>query len=516
MAVARALVLHLPAFRLERCGFDAGELAGLIDEVKNAMRLVAITPAGQSEGLRVGMTAAEARALVPTVQLLEHRPLEEAEDRTALIRTFDQLSDQVTFPWGDAIVMSANTVAHLHGGEVGLARRAVALAEELGHRARAVVACDPLLALALATWSVGDGGVRIVGPNEGAEVLSELPIEALRPPGELIADLRAVGVRTVGQFARLDPASVAGRYPQAIRLHRVANGQSGSLAQLHVRPEEGPLRVSAQLASAATVGELQFVLPELVQSLCLRLASRDLAAVRLRMVLHLEPQWGSTAHHAETLRVGRPTRAPVTLERLVRRRLEQVCLDAPMEQLLLEAVETVPDTGWQPGLATRTEATEPLPDLLARLADQLGDDALFAAVPADRWAPEAAWCPGPFPSPRLWASYEVSVGPGSDDPVEIQAAWEQGGPAPRPILLFEQPRRIPVEADHGVPREVRLGDRGVRQRGVARALGPEALSGAWWDPSEAFDREYWVVEIEGRDAWVFREDDRWFQHGWFD
>ncbi len=45
MRQARYLAVHLPAFRLERCGWEAADVAGLIAEVKNAMRLVALTPA---------------------------------------------------------------------------------------------------------------------------------------------------------------------------------------------------------------------------------------------------------------------------------------------------------------------------------------------------------------------------------------------------------------------------------------------------------------------------------------
>lgn len=512
----RSLVVQLPAFRLERCGFEANEIAGLISEVKNAMRLVALTPAAIREGLRTGMTASEARALVPGVALLDHVEAEEQVDRAALVRAFGGLSDQVRFPWPDAIALSIASVSHLFGGEAPLARRAVSLAEELGHQARAAVADDPLLALAIATWAVDDGEVLVIEPGAGAAALSTLPVEALRMPAEVVRSLQAVGVRRVSQFAALDPASVAGRYPQAVEGHRIARGGRSSLAHLVAAPELQAPRVSAALAGATTTAELQFVLPGLVSELCHVLEERDLAAVRVRVVLKLEPHSAleGGALRAETLRVGRATRATTTLERLIARRLEQVRVEAPVESLSLEAIETAPDTGWQPGLADRREATEPLPDLLARLADQLGDAALGCARLADGWRPEASWSQVPFPPPRLFPSApgipEALV---SEDPVEVLEAFERPTVLPRPMVLLPRPERIEVRARGGRPVHARLGRRG---QPVERAEGPERLCGGWWDPTAAFDRAYWSIEVEGRRAWIFEERGEWRLHGWFD
>lgn len=517
----RSLVVHLPAFRLERCGYEADRIAAVIAERKNAMRLIAITPAGIREGLRVGMTASEARALAPDVGLIEHRPGEEELDRAALVRMYDRLSDQVRFPWPDALVLTIGNVARLFGGEAAIARRAVELAHELGHRARAGVADDPMLALAVATWAAEDGAALVVPPGEGAQAVAPLPIEALHLPEEVRVALLAVGVRRVGEFATLDPASVAGRYPAAVPHHRISRGLPGSLAHLVGLPElEAPM-VGTPLPGATTARQLTFVLPDLVQRLCGVLSERDLAAVRIRVVLGLETHRAleGRALHTEVVRVGRPTRSRATLERLIERRLEQVRVPAAIESLRLEVVESTPDTGWQPGLADRREATEPLPDLLARLSDQLGDAALIGAELRDRWRPEDAWAATSFPPPpRLAAGEGPGAAMASDDPVEVQEAFEQPGAPPRPSMLLPVPQRIHVRVEDGRPGVAQLGD--LRAR-VTQVVGPERLCGAWWDPSRAFERTYWQVELGSRRAWIFEERSRsgkidWRLHGWFD
>ena len=158
----------------------------------------------------------------------------------------------------------------------------------------------------------------------------------------------------------------------------------------------------------------------------------------------------------------------------------------------------------------------PLPDLVARLSDQLGDAALFRAVLADRWRPEGAWSPAPFPPPTL---VDASPDPvrkalASDDPVEIQAAWEVAAPFRRPAVLL--PKRLPVAVvcEQMIPTRMELD--GVWLP-VRHAEGPERLFGEWWEDDGGFDRAYWSLTIDGgREAWIVCEHDRWSLHGWFD
>ena len=505
----------LPGFRLERAGFAVTDSAGLVAESQNALRLIALTPHAVRQGLRVGMTASEARARVPEVRLVDHDPAAEVRDRDDLLRAFDAISDRATFLWDDAVVFDLSTVASLFGGEVPATRRAVDLATSLGHTARGAVADDALAARAIARWSVPDGEVRVVPPGEGARTLAPLPIESLEPDAGLRQGLRAIGITKVGQWAKLDAAAVAGRFPQGVRLHRVARGEPGAWVHLaEDGPDTEPLRSLVPLPGATTLHEIHFVLPGLLADLCDRLVARDLAAVRLLVEFRLEPRGTRRSARAVVgVRIGRPTQSPSRLEPLVRQRIAAVSLDAPVEELALEAIEVVPEQGWQPGLTDRREATEPLPELLARLADQLGPAALFAARPADRWRPEAAWRPESFPPPRLWpeppGTVEALV---SDDPVAIQEAFELPEGMPRPTLLLATPRPIEVELGRGRPLKVALTERTQR---CHRVIGPERLVGEWWC-ADPLDRTYWTVEVDGRSAWIYEARQQWFLHGWFD
>lgn len=89
----------------------------------------------------------------------------------------------------------------------------------------------------------------------------------------------------------------------------------------------------------------------------------------------------------------------------------------------------------------------------------------------------------------------------------------------RPALRqLDPPEPLDVACEHDIPRLLRWGGRGVR---VERAIGPERLTGDWWETGYA--RDYWRCEdAAGRgDLLIYRErpsggEDRWFVHGWYD
>ena len=525
----RVLAVVLPAFRLERCGWSASEIAGVIAEVKNAMRLVALTPAASDEGLTLGMTAAAARSLVPEVilELLDSEA--EQADRAALTRSLDTLSDRVGVFTEDTWMVEISGVRDAHGGESETVSRARALVTSLGHCCRLAVADDPLAAYALARQCDGDP---IAGPGDAATHLAPLPLHALAPSVALHSALSALGLDTIGAFAKLEPASVAGRFgAEGVCLHRVARGRAS--AHLHAdwggRPA-GPLLVRMPLGGATSTLQIQFALPGLLAQLADLLAGGDLAAMRLSIGMQIERGWSHEAAEDTVssrvrigVTVGRPTRSPSVLQPLIVQRLEGLQLAGPVEELSLEVTEAVADPGWQPGLADRVEAREPLPDLLARLSDHLGEGTCFAAELVDSWRPEAAWKTRTWPPRTPHAARSAGIALGrvptgvhSDDPVEVLEAWEQCLPFPRPALLLPEPVPMDVQTGpSGCPRTARLPDRGWVT--VSRQVGPERLSGEWWDPEYTWSRDYWVIEVNRCLAWIFqdRRTRRWALHGWF-
>ncbi len=522
---ARYLVCHLPDFRLERCGWEPRQSVVLVAEQRNALRVQAPSQRAVRAGIAAGMTLAQARALLPELQVELLEPEAEQRDLLELSHQLHRIAPAVAPLPPQAVVAELASPAggpRLSIAERDLLERARTRLEALGHRVQVVVADDLFAARVLAAWGGRD---RVVPPGGVAAALAPLPLRALGPSLRLAASLRDLGLRHVGDLARLSPADVSGRFgAEALRLHRLARGVRGSLP-LTVREQRGQLELSWELPfPIAAVEPLLFVLNRACGDLCTQLEQAGQALVALALILVID----DAGELRLALRTGRPLRDPEPIARLLRRRLESLQLAGPVLALRLEACP-VPFAGAQEPLLEGGRPLEPLAGVAARLADGLGSAALHVPGPRDRWRPEAAWAPeslfdarGRFleAAPALLASDAgQQILPASSkqggkelDPAWPHEAWRLRLPCPRPTLLLPEPRPVILEPRLGPPRRVQLEGRWLE---VRHRWGPEWLVGEWW--AAGLDRRYWALELsDGRGLWVFRELGHAYLHGLFD
>lgn len=518
----RYLVVHLPCFRLERCGWSGEDLVALVAEEKSALRVQATTPAAHERGVRVGMTAAEARARVPELETEILDPEGEAEDLEAITEQLLRVSPNLGTLPPDAMVAEISRLASPEQlSPVEALRDRMAF---LGHLARIVVADDPRTALAVARWGTRD---LVVPPGGSAEALAPLPLEALELPPREAALLEGLGIETVGAFAALHPAAVAGRLgPVAVAGHQVARG-GWQASPLALWEAEGLATLHQDLPDAVHELEpLLFVLNAAIREAAVHLAVAGQAATRLMVRLTLDDledtgqRWQDLA-----LRLGRPTRDPARILALLRLRLERFQLAGPVTAVSLEITETAVFTGRQRDLLGQEHADELLAEVAARLQDSLGAHAVLVPQLADRHRPEAAWQPQPFQAAGGSGSGQVglfrrsrplsAVAPAlAADPVQEWRGFPEARLPPRPPLLLTEARAVEVDLPpDGVPRALSTDGRWLP---VHEAEGPEQLVGEWWSHG-GFRRSYWRLRLrDGRRAWVYEEDGAWLLQGWWD
>jgi protein ImuB len=543
----RYLVAHLPVFRLERCGWEPDQLVVLADEERSALRVQAATPAAAAAGVRIGMTVTQARAICPSVQVERLAEREEAEDLAELATQLLRISPTVAPLAPNALVAEISRTATVlarsgdgpppqrAGAERAMVERVRRLLSRLGHVARVVVADDPSTALACAAWGQTD---RVVPPEAGPAALAPLPLAALGLPDDSHDLLIGLGIRTVGEFAALPPASVVGRFPPLVLLaHQLACGT----ARPPVLPSEADddsVALRQDLPSPVVVLEsLLFVINAMLSDITARLAATGRAAVHMGLSFGLEQ--GGWQHLS--IRLGAPTRDARRILSLIRARMERVELAGPAEVVFLEVVDPLPFDGRQRDLVDRQRATEQLADVTARLQDTLGVEQLGIPRLVDHHRPESAWRNEPIViadlgAPVIAPSGGAAVAVAHDAlrapstlldprPPKVRAAIAQdpaaewtgfAAPLPvrRPILLLPQAVAIDVQTGPGGrPTALHHDSRWI---GITTVDGPERRSGAWWE-DRPYAREYWRVSLrDGRQAWIYREDHRWALHGWWD
>ena len=469
-------------------------------------RLAAIDAVAAALGLFVGQKAADASALAPGLAVADAEP---DADRAALIALADwccRFSPAVAVDGADGLVLDITGVAHLWGGEAAMVLDLVRRLGDNGLTARAAVAGNPAAAWALARF--GDDRMLVAEGGE-AQALAALPVTALRLEGAVAAQIVRLGLTTIGRLAVLPRDALTRRFGAEVvtRLDQ-ALGRSGEALDYR-RP---PTPWLARLAFAEPISapeDMARVTADIAALLCARLEAEGLGARRFEIVFHRLDGRSLPL----TIGLALPGRDSRAITRLFAPMLETVDPGFGVEVVTLAAAEVEALRPSQRRLEQGGEVPpeEGVAPLVDRLANRLGDAAVWRAEPNASHAPERAVARRPALSPS-------SVRAGS-------AGWSAD--RPRPLRLFRRPEAI--EAMSKVPDDppVFFRWRGVPHR-VRLAEGPERLAEEWWrrpfeDDRPSRVRDYYRVEDEaGGRFWVFRDglyggDDipKWWVHGLF-
>ncbi len=495
---------------------------------KGALRLAAVCAQAREAGLGPGLMLADARALVPELQVQPAAPAADArllEDLAAWCERYTPLvaldRSHEADP-GGALWLDISGCAHLFGGEAELRADLLARLRRQGLAAAAAIADTPGAAWACARFAAA--GREIVPPGEARAALGPLPVAALRLEPELGAMLERLGLARIEQLHPLPRPALTARFGAHLitRLEQAEGQAAEPISPRTPRPAH-----RAQLAFAEpllSVQALGAVTDRLLGELCTGLEMAGLGARRLALAVYRVDN--STA----CVRIGtsRPCRAARQLARLLAEKLQEIDPGFGIERAILaaEAVEPLlPEPlAWRGMGAGDLDQARDLAPLVDRLSNRLGEGAVAQLVPQASHLPERAQrrVPALSQAPRGTAALNEAK------PEPFPERRLQGEAPARPLRLLARPE--PIEAVAPVPDQppVLFRWRHALHK-VARVRGPERLAPEWWrqpdaDPA-ALTRDYFAVEdTEGGRFWLFREGlyltgaaslPRWYLHGMF-
>jgi protein ImuB len=219
--------------------------------------------------------------------------------------------------------------------------------------ARYGVACSRFAAVAAATRARVRRPVIVAGDRaEARAFLASMPVALLRARpalARLPEALERLGIRTLGELARVPPAALADRFgSEGLLAHQLATGGDGML-----RPRIAPelVRESLELPEAASGLALESALELLIDRLLARRErrGRTLRAVDICAVL---VEQGGTWREQVVFREALADRARIRLATAAR----LAGIPAPAEQLRLSVVRFGPPAGDQRGLLEDSSA----------------------------------------------------------------------------------------------------------------------------------------------------------------
>ncbi len=463
--------------------------------------MLAADRAARGAGLRVGMPATQAQALLPGLLMQDADPAGDLEGLEKLaLRALQRYAPIVAPDPPDGIVIDTTGADHLHGGEQTMLDDMVDRLRHLGLEARAAIADTWGTAHAFARYAAQP--TFVVPPGESAKAIAALPISALRVPPDMVLGLHVLGFDRIGEVMTQPRAPLTKRFgPELARRIDQAVGRLREPIDA-IRP---PYLVEVHRAFAEPIAAPETIARytgKLVTILCERLEAKGLGARRLDLL------FSRVDNRQEAIRVGtaRPVREPRRLTRLLTDKIETIDPGFGIEAMHLIATLAEPLTPRQTISTLGGENDADVSDLVDTLSNRLGSESLYRMAPVASDVPERS-------VQRIGATTPET---GDGWPSE----W------PRPARLLSPPELIETIAvlpDHP---PVSFTWRGIRRR-VRRADGPERVFGEWWkrDPELLAVRDYFRVEDEaGERYWLFRagngEDTttgshKWFLHGIF-
>jgi len=254
----------------------------------HAPLVVACSRAAWAHGVRLGMTAAAARALGGELIVVALEPALEREAMRAIADALLGVTATVDLggrlgAGGAHLAMYAELPAKTRGQAFG--ERVLALLDQLGVTGRIGIADDRFTAWVAAAHA-GDGASEVVVVPRGgsAAFLAPRPLSLLAISPEVQHMLEALGVTTLGEFAALPAPSVA--RPFEADYQALARGDSGT--RLRPYAPEAPIREDVVVTSgnvldaAGTLGG-PGAIATIARRIALRLTGRGRLAIRLEV-----------------------------------------------------------------------------------------------------------------------------------------------------------------------------------------------------------------------------------------
>jgi protein ImuB len=472
--------------------------------VVHASRVVACTAVARQAGVRRGITRREAQARCPDLFVAQSNPDRDARLFEPVVAVVDATVPGVEVLRPGVLVLTVRGAARYFGSEAEAAERLVDAVAAVG------VECQIGVADELSTAVIAARRGALVPSGTGARFLAPLPVRELAvEPGlaaperaELVDLLHRLGLRCIGDFARLTPTEVASRFgADAIRAHRCARAEPERPPSAAVPSPDLTVEYSCdppidRVDAAAFAGRL------LTTRLHMRLSAAAVACTRLSVV-------AETAAGEQLSRIWRCAE-PLTPESTADRVRWQLdgwlthrALDvdgrhraAPVTMLRLEPVEVVAAGTLQLGLWGGVgEEDERARRALVRVQGLLGGEAVRIGVLSG----------GRGPAERITL---VALG---DEPVPVAdptLPWPGRLPAPAPaVVLAHHPEVTLAAADDTA---VAVTDRGLftaepallrwgsRQWELTGWSGPWPLDERWWAADGAREAVRAQVQFDDR------------------
>lgn len=450
---------------------------------------------GERKDLFPSMVVADARAIVPSLHILDDRPELSNKLLQNIAEWCIRYSPIVSISLPDCIIIDTTGCSHLWGGEEKYLENIASRLNTLGYHIRSAIANT-----IGAAWAITHFGKNfsIIENDQLITVLSSFPPEALRLENETIDRLHKLGLSSIGSLVNMPRSVLRRRFGTQfiIRLEQALGYEEEIISP--VKSIEVYNERLNSFEPIITRAGIEIALQRLLDPLCDRLQKEQKG---LRTAFFKCYRIDNKTEHIE-IGTNRPSHNCAHLFKLFEEKLEVIQPGPGIELFTLEAQQIEDATPAQANLWQRATGLDNinLSELLDRFNGKFGTNCIHRYLPDEHYWPERS----------IKKASSLSESP--------TALWNID--RPRPLQLLSKPAPISVTAPIPDYPPMLFRYKGQLHK-VTKADGPERIEQEWW-LEQGQHRDYYIVEDEnGHRYWLFRlghYSDRsyqWFVHGFF-
>lgn len=444
--------------------------------------------------IKPGMAAADAKAIVPDIKIMDDQPGKSLKLLNALGEWCIRYTPLIAIDGPDGLLFDISGCAHLWGDERGYLKEIVRRLQSKGYDVRGAIADSTGAAWAVARF----GRVSpIVGPGMQIDALLPLAPAALRLEQQVLDRLKKLGFYTISNFIGLKRTALRRRFGDAflLRLDQALGNADEPLQYIH--PIAPYLERLPSMEPIRTATGIELAIKTLLNNLCKRLYDEGMG---LRTaILRCYRVDGKVI--SVDIGTNQPSHTAGHLFKLFEFTISTIEPDLGIELFTLEAPkveEVIPEQDALWSVEAGGLDQNSLVELLDKVATKIGPKNIRRYLPQESYYPERS----------IKRALSLTEKPAS--------AWRSD--SIRPSLLLRRPEQI--EVMHKLPDNppVAFSYRNERHT-VKCADDAERVEPEWWKRNR-LHRDYYVIEDEqGRRYWVFRsgseKNANWYIHGFF-
>ena len=458
--------------------------------------ITAANAAAEVHGVQPGMPVADAKAMIPDLEIFDEKPARAANLLKALGEWCIRYTPLVALDFPDGLILDISGCAHLWGGERAYLKEIVTRLKGSGYDVRAAIADTIGTAWAIARF----GQVAPIIESGGqAAALLPLPAAALRLEPDVLARLQKLGLYQVGSFISMPRSVLRRRFGEGLLLKLA---QALGQAEEYIIPLQVPEPFQERLPCMEpirTAPGIEIAITRLLETLCQRMQQegKGIRTATLKCyrvdgkIQQVDIGTNRATHHV------------THLFKLFQLKIASITPALGIELFILEAIKVEDVSLSQEALWAENPGLddEGVAELLDRISAKVGSGKIHRYLPDEHYWPERSIKAAP-------TLQEPAITPWRND-------------RPRPLRLLARPE--PVEVTAPIPDYPPLLFRYKgRAHHIRKADGPERIEREWWLESGEH-RDYYNVEDEdGQRYWLFRsghysggENKQWYLHGYF-